>query len=74
MAKTLSALAAPQTTAEYEAQFDLLMQEAENINSRMHQERSEIERLKLETKVLAEETGRLKAETRSLLASMGAKI
>ena len=64
----------PQTTAEYEAEFDLLMQEAENINSRMHQERSEIERLKLETKVLAEDTRKLKDETRSLLVSMGAKI
>lgn len=74
MANTLSAQTAPQTTAEYEAEFDLLMQEAARLNELMGQERSEIERLKLETKVLAEETGKIKAETRSLLVSMGAKI
>lgn len=74
MANTISAQTAPPTTAEYEAEFELLMQEAARLNELMGQERSEIERLKLETKVLAEDTRKLKDETRSLLVSMGAKI
>ena len=65
---------APQTTAEYEAVFDRLMAEAESINEQMQRNRIDIERLKAETKVLGEETGRLKAETRTLLAGMGAKV
>ena len=74
MAKPLSASAAPQTTAEYEAEFELLMQEAARLNELMAQDRIEIERLKLETSTLAEETGRIKADTRALLASMGARL
>ena len=70
MANMLSA----QTTAEYEAEFEMLMQEAARLNELMGQERIEFERLKLETKVLAEEKGRLRMETRSLLVSMGAKL
>ena len=53
VANTLPAQTAPQTTAEYEAEF---------------------ERLKIETKVLAEETGRLKGETRTMLIGMGARL
>ena len=64
----------PQTTAEYEAEFELLMQEAARLNELMDRERGEIERLKIETRILAEETGKLKAETRTMLVSMGAKI
>ncbi len=74
MANTLSAQTAPQTTAEYEAEFELLMQEAARLNELMARDRVEIERLKIETKVLAEETGRLKAETRTMLVGMGAKF
>ena len=66
MAKTLSARAAPQTTAEYEAEFDLLMQEAARLNELMAHDRVEIERLKVQTK-------KIRDETRVLLASMGAK-
>lgn len=74
MANTLSAQTAPQTTAEYEAEFELLMQEAARLNELMARDRVEIERLKIETKVLAEETGRFKAETRTMLVGMGAKF
>lgn len=70
----LTAQAAPQATAEYEAQFDLLMQEAENINSRMQQERGEIERPKTEEKTVVKEIGRLKDVTRTLLVSRGAEF
>lgn len=74
MANTLSAQPMPQTTAEYEAEFDLLMQESNSINERMQRERIEIERLKMEEKVLIKEIGRLKDETRAMLVSMGAKL
>lgn len=74
MANTLLAQTAPQTTAEYEAEFELLMQEAARLNELMARDHVEIERLKIETKVLAEETGRLKAETRTMLVGMGAKF
>ena len=73
MANIVSVQSAPQT-AEYEAEFELLMQEANGINERMRQERIEIEHLKTEEKMLAKEIGRLKDETRAILVSMGAKI
>ncbi len=65
---------APQTTAEYEAAFERLMAEAKSINEQMRRDRIEIERLKAETKVIGEDTARLKADTRTLLAGMGAKV
>ena len=74
MANILSAQPAPQTAAQYEAEFEMLMQEANGINERMRQERVEIERLKTEEKMLVKEIGRLKGETRAMLVSMGAKI
>ncbi len=74
MATVVTVQAAPQTTAEYEAAFERLMAEAEGIHEQMRRDRIEIERLKVETKVLAEETGRLKSETRTLLTGMGAKV
>ena len=67
MAKTLSAQAAPQTTAEYEAEFELLMQEAARLNELMAKDRIEIERLKAETREIRD-------ETRTMLISMGAKL
>lgn len=67
MMESVSAQPAPQTAAEYEAAFERLMMEAEIINERMRQDRSEIERLKAETKVIQD-------ETRTLLAGMGAKV
>lgn len=67
MADTISAQTAPQTTAEYEAEFELLMQEAARLNELMAKDRVEIERLKAETKVIRD-------ETRVLLVSIGAKL
>ena len=62
MANMLSAQAAPQTTAEYEAEFERLMQEAARLNELMGQERIEIERLKAETKVIRDETRALSVD------------
>ncbi len=67
MANILSAKPAPATTAEYEAEFEILMQEAARLNELMAQDRVEIERLKVETKEIRD-------ETRALLTSMGAKL
>lgn len=67
MATIATAQPAPQTAAEYEATFERLMMEAESINEQMRRDRVEIERLKVETKVIRD-------ETRTLLASMGAKV
>ena len=67
MAKALSAHPAPETTAEYETKFEMLMQEAVRLNELMAQDRVEIERLKAETKEVRD-------ETRALLTSMGAKL
>lgn len=67
MASTLSAQTPPQTTAEYEAEFELLMQEAARLNELMAKDRVEIERLKAETKVIRD-------ETRAVFASIGARL
>lgn len=67
MNNIISAQPVPQTSAEYESAFERLMMEAESINERMQQDRSEIERLKAETKIIQD-------ETRTLLAGMGAKV
>ena len=64
MANTISAQTGPQTTAEYEAEFEMLMQEAARLNELMASDRIEIERLKAETKVIRD-------ETRNMLTSMG---
>jgi predicted nuclease with TOPRIM domain len=74
MANVASTQTAPQTTAEYEAEFELLMQEAARLNESMDKEQGEIERLKAETQVLAKQTERLKTETRIMLVGMGAKL
>ena len=73
MINIASAQPEPQTEAEYEAAFELLMVEIKSINNsmapggQMHSDRCEIERLKAETQVLRD-------ETRALLVSMGAKL
>ena len=67
MATMTTVQAAPQTAAEYEAIFERLMAESENLNEQMRHDRIEIERL-------TAETATLKSETRSLLISMGAKL
>lgn len=53
--------------AGYEADLDQLLAEAERLNELMRADRAEIERLK-------GESGALKAETRALLAGMGAQL
>ena len=65
MANTVSAQTAPPTTAEYEAEFDLLMQEATRLNELMAKDRVEIERLKAETKVIRDETQALSVDMTS---------
>jgi hypothetical protein len=67
MANILSAQPAPQTAAQYEAEFEMLMQKATRLNELMVQDRLEIEKLKAETKEIRD-------ETRAMLVSMGAKI
>jgi len=52
MTDIASAQPAPQTTAEYEAAFERLMEEAESLNEQMRRDRIEIERLKMETKII----------------------
>lgn len=53
--------------ADYEADLSQLMAEVERLNELMRSDRAEIERLK-------SETWALKAETRALLAGMGAQL
>jgi len=74
MAAITTAHAALQTTEDYESAFDQLMAEAEGINERMEHDRTKIERLEVETKAIIEDIVRLRVETRTLLASMGAKV
>ena len=62
IANTLSAQTAPQTTVEYEAEFELLMQESARLNELMANDRVKIERLKAETKVIRNETWALSVD------------
>ncbi len=64
----------PHTTAEYEAEFERIMAEADSINEQMRRDRADIERLKQETQAIAKDTVRLKNETRAMLAGMGVKL
>lgn len=61
----------PKTTAEYEAEFERLMAEADTDHEQMRRDRADIERLKVETQAIAKETVRLKNETRAMLRGMG---
>lgn len=74
MISAASAQAMPQTTEGYEAAFDRLMAEAASINERMQYDRTGIERVERETKTIIEDIVKLKTETRTILASMGAKL
>lgn len=65
---------APQTTTEYEAEFERLMAEASHLDKLMGNDRIEIERLKAETQAIAKDTARMKNETRAMLTSMGVKL
>ena len=56
MIDTASAPPEPQTEAEYVAAFDRLMAEADSIHEQMQSRRVEIERLKLETRTIQDET------------------
>ena len=57
----------PQSTAEYEAAIDRLLEEMRRLNQQMGGDRAEIDRLKAETR-------ELKAETRAVLASFGSRL
>jgi len=56
MIDTASAPPEPQAEAEYEAALNRLMAEADNIHEQMRSRRIEIERLKLETRTIRDET------------------
>ncbi len=71
---TTMAQSAPMTAEDYEAAFDQLMAEAKGIDERMGQDRAKIEKLEIETKAMIDDIVSLKMETRTLLASMGAKV
>ena len=71
MSNIAAAQPVPKTTAEYEAEFELLMAEADTIHEQMRRDRVDIERLKAETQAIAKETARLKNETRAMLTGMG---
>ncbi len=72
MASTLSVQTAPQTATEYEAEFELLMQELAELTKPRDQ--SEVDREKAETEQLKAEIKGLREETRAILTSMGAKF
>ena len=71
MDNLISSQPAPQTAADYEAAVDAQIKEMKSLNSQMHTDRAEINRLEAETESLKAEAHRLKRETRKLLASMG---
>ena len=62
----LNVLPKPQTDAQYEAIADALLQEMRRMNASMTANREQIQCINEETKLL-------KAETRSLLALLGAE-
>lgn len=74
MANVVTVQSAPTTAEDYETAFNQLMVEAESINERMRHDRVNIERLEAQTKETIKDIVRLKVETRSLLANMGAKL
>lgn len=67
MDNVISAQPLPQNAADYEAAVEQLLAEVKRLNQHMQSDRADIERLKDETRTL-------KAETRALLLSMGAKF
>ncbi len=74
MSKIAAAQPMPQTDAEYEAEFERIMAEANSINEQMRRDRADIERLKQETQAFVKDTARMKNETRAMLAGMGVKL
>lgn len=64
----------PKTTAEYEAEFERLMAEADTIHEQMRRDRVGTEQLEMETQAIKADIARLKSETRAILARMGAQI
>ena len=58
---------APQNNAEYEAAIERMLRDMARMNEQMRQDQEAIERLRAESALL-------KAETRSLLASMGKPV
>jgi peptidoglycan hydrolase CwlO-like protein len=58
---------APRTAAEYEAAIEQMLTEMQRLNQQMQKDQADIDRL-------SAEIAALKAETRVLLASMGAPV
>jgi ABC-type Zn uptake system ZnuABC Zn-binding protein ZnuA len=58
---------APKTTAEYKAAIRQMMDEMERLNQKMREDQTDIDRTQAEAAIL-------KAETRALLARMGAPV
>jgi len=67
MDKFISVQPTSQAAIEYEAMIEQLLSEMTQLNKQMSEDRSDINRLKMEC-------GILKAETRALLSSIGAKF
>ena len=67
MDSVLSSQPVPKSAADYEAAVEQLLAEMKRLNQQMQSDRTDIERLKAETRTL-------KAETRARLLSMGAKF
>ncbi len=59
--------ATPHSNAEYEADFEQMLVEMKHLNELMKRDQAVIDRL-------ASESQTLKAETRAILASMGAPV
>ena len=67
MQNAAPAVSTPQTDADYEKLVDQMLAELKTLNQQMEQDRADIDRLKAHT-------AQLKAETRDVLTSMGAKF
>jgi hypothetical protein len=67
MDNLVSVQSTPQTANEYEAMIEQLLSEMTRLNEQMVNDRTEIDRLRIESSVI-------KAETRALLSSMGVQL
>ena len=58
------------TAADYEAIADQLLADMQHLETLMHSDRNEIDRLKAETYLLREEARRLETETQTVLSRL----
>lgn len=65
---------APKSDAEFENLFALQIAELHSLDERMQRDRSEIERIKLDTAQLRREGHELEVETRAILARIRALV